>query len=74
MRNIDHAIKLVPTEKDALLGAGLESNRAQLQARFGDRDRAIPALEHLLKLPGYLTPAYLRLDPDFRSAARRSAL
>jgi len=43
----------------------LEGNRAQLQARFGDRDRAIPALERLLKLPGYLTPAYLRLDPDF---------
>jgi hypothetical protein len=36
-----------------------------IQARFGDRDHAIPALERLLKVPSYVTPAFLRLDPDF---------
>jgi len=39
--------------------------RALVEARFGDRDRAIPALARLLKLPGILTPTFLRLDPDF---------
>jgi hypothetical protein len=49
-------------------GPSLEKTRARIWARFGDRDRAIPALARLLKLPGArvpLTPAILRLDPDF---------
>ena len=45
----------------------METARARIEARFGDRDRAIPALARLLKLPGILTPAVLRLDPDFDS-------
>ena len=65
MQNIDRAVKLRPIAKDALQGAILESSRARLQARFGDRDSAIAALARLLKLPGYLTPAVLHLDPDF---------
>jgi len=55
----------MPVTKDALQGAIFESNRARIQAYFGDRDRAIPALERLPKLPGYLTPDFLRLGPDF---------
>jgi len=41
--------------------------RARIQARFGDGDRAIPTLKHLLEIPyaGALTPALLRLHPDF---------
>jgi TolB-like protein/predicted Zn-dependent protease len=65
MKNIDHAIQLVPIEKDALQGMFWESDRALLQARFGDRERAIPALERLLKIPGFLTPTVLRFIPDF---------
>ena len=65
MRNSDQAIRLVPIEKDALQGVILETSRARLEARFGDRGHAIPDLERLLKLPGYLSPAFLRLDPDF---------
>jgi len=65
MKNIDRAVKLLPIAKDALQGAFWETDRARLQARFGDRDGAIPALASLLKIPGYLTPAFLRLDPDF---------
>ncbi len=65
LRNNAQAVKLLPITKDAIDGANLETTRARLQARFGDRDRAIPALEHLLKIPSYLSPAFLRLDPDF---------
>ena len=65
MRNSDQGVRLLPITKDATDGANLESSRARLQARFGDRDHAIPALERLLKLPSYLSPAFLRLDPDF---------
>jgi len=62
----DRAIELMPITKDALGGAFKESTRAQIYARFGDSDNAIPALARLLHSPGcYFTPAILRLAPDF---------
>jgi hypothetical protein len=56
---------------DARTGPAYEEIRARIQARFGDGNRAIPALKHLLDIPYSagggppLTPALLRLDPDF---------
>lgn len=47
-------------------GSRYEDTQMRIWAYFGDRDRAIPALERLQKLPnGYYTPALLRLDPIF---------
>ena len=64
----ERSLGLMPTSKDALAGRAAEMARALIYVRFGDRDRAIPALERLLKLPGGrppLTPATLRLNPEF---------
>ena len=64
----DEAVRLMPTTKDALGGRVAEATRAFVYTRFGDADRAVPALERLLKLPGGrppLTPATLRLNPEF---------
>ena len=64
----DDAVALMPTSKDALAGRFAEVTRALIYARFGEADRAIPALERLLKLPGGrppITPATLRLNPEF---------
>jgi TolB-like protein/Flp pilus assembly protein TadD len=71
LREADHAVELLPSVKDARTGPRFEETRARIQARFGDSDRAIPALRHLLNIPyssgggSPLTPALLRLDPDF---------
>ena len=46
----------------------IEEIPARIEARFGDNDRAIAALQRLLTVPGGmppLTPALLRLDPDW---------
>ena len=65
----DRAINLTPISKDAADGPLLEEMRARIAARFGRSDLAIPILQHLLKTPYSgtppLTPALLRLDPDF---------
>jgi TolB-like protein/predicted Zn-dependent protease len=64
----ENAVSLMPTSKDALAGRIAEVTRALVYTRFGDADRAIPALERLLKLPGGrppITPATLRLNPEF---------
>jgi len=65
MNYAERAVNLMPVSKDALNGVFMETARALVEARFGDRDHAIPALARLLKLPGILTPTFLRLDPDF---------
>jgi TolB-like protein len=68
LKYADDAVRLMPTSKDALAGRTAEMTRAIVYSRFGDRDRAIPALERLLQLPGGrppFTPATLRLNPEF---------
>jgi TolB-like protein/Flp pilus assembly protein TadD len=70
LQAIDRAIQLAPVSKDARSNF-FEEIRARIQARFGDKEHAIPALEHLLAISysgAYgppLTPALLRLDPYF---------
>jgi TolB-like protein/Flp pilus assembly protein TadD len=71
LRGADEAIAL--TTNDAREhGIALEI-KARLLARFGDKDGAIPLLQHLLEISydgAYgppLTPALLRLDSDFDS-------
>jgi TolB-like protein/Tfp pilus assembly protein PilF len=45
-----------------------EEGLAQLQARFGDKDRAITTVQRLLSTNGAtITPAVLRLDPAWNS-------
>jgi hypothetical protein len=65
MQSAERAVELVPVAKDAVGGIQQEGTRAMVAAYFGDRERAIPALERLLKVPSFVTPASLRLDPDF---------
>jgi TolB-like protein len=60
----DRAISVTPSVTNTLR---LTDGRARIAARFGMNDLAIPALERLLKTSygAPLTPALLRLDPDF---------
>jgi TolB-like protein/predicted Zn-dependent protease len=64
------AIALLPATRDAYVGPFFEETLARLQARFGERDAALAAIRHLLAT-NYgdppLTPAILRVDPDFES-------
>ncbi len=69
----ERAIAANPIEKDALTNVIPIEILARVAAWTGDADRAIPALEKLLSIPGAghlaangpLTPALLRLDPMF---------
>jgi hypothetical protein len=58
-----------PDSKDAALGPSFEDNLACIEAHFGEKDKAIAALEHLLTIPYAfpVTRALLRLDPDWDS-------
>ena len=63
----DRAIALTPMSKEPAAAEEMQETRARIAARFGMNDVAIPALARLLNTSydGPLTPALLRLDPDF---------
>jgi hypothetical protein len=61
----ERARRLVPVEKDAVLGPYLELQLVRIHLLTGDRERALDGLERLLGLPYSLTPAILRLDPTY---------
>src|SRR6266508_4225740 len=64
---IDHALNLGAASRDATFVASCEETRARIAARFGQKEIAIPILERLLhtSYADPITPALLRLDPDF---------
>ena len=70
VKEAERAIQLLPAAKDAFVGPGLEEAMAQVLARFGKKDRAIAALQHLATTPYGRVPithAFLRLDPTWDS-------
>mgnify|MGYP001793830024 CR=1 FL=1 len=67
MKYVERAISLQPASKDAWDGPTYEYAHAKIAARIGQKDLAISILTHLLAIPYQdpITPARLRLDPDF---------
>jgi TolB-like protein/class 3 adenylate cyclase/predicted Zn-dependent protease len=70
IKEAGQAMELMPASKDALFGPALEEAKARVLARFGEKDGAIAALQHLLTTPygtnsPPITPALLRLDPSW---------
>ena len=61
------AIAALPASKDAFVGPGYEDTLARIEARFGEKDSAIGALQHLLSISygSPVTRALLRIDPDW---------
>jgi TolB-like protein/DNA-binding winged helix-turn-helix (wHTH) protein/cytochrome c-type biogenesis protein CcmH/NrfG len=65
LRTINHAVDLLRSSANSLDLINAQTDRARLLARRGARDEAIAEIARLMKLPGDLTPAILRLDADF---------
>jgi TolB-like protein/class 3 adenylate cyclase/Tfp pilus assembly protein PilF len=62
------AIAALPASKDAFVGPGYEDSLARIETHFGEKDKAIAALQHLLSISyasPVVTPALLRIDPDW---------
>jgi serine/threonine-protein kinase len=60
------AVSLVPVTKDAFIrGPYLQHQLARIYILVGEPEKALDELEPLLKMPYYLSPAWLRIDPTF---------
>jgi serine/threonine-protein kinase len=54
-----------PLSSDQTNGAYNLHQLARVYIMVGEHDKALDALEQLVKIPYFLTPGYLRIDPNF---------
>jgi len=63
IREVQHAIDLMPISKDIYDGALVLEGLVQVYTWSGDRDHAIELLQKLLTIPGYTNYGRLKLHP-----------
>lgn len=56
---------LAPLASDALNNPYDQHQAARVYVIVGDTEKALDLLEPLLRIPSYLSPAWLRIDPTF---------
>jgi eukaryotic-like serine/threonine-protein kinase len=61
----EQAAALAPVPKNAVLGAYAQEWLAEIYILVGENEKALDRLEPLLKIPYYLSPGWLRIDPTF---------
>ena len=61
----ERATHLLPVNGNATRGYYFEELLAQIYTMAGEREKALNSLERLLRLPGYVTPAWLRINPNY---------
>jgi adenylate cyclase len=60
-----HGVVLMPIAKNAGFGAYLQHQLARIYILVGEPEKALDQLEPLLKIPYYLSPGWLKIDPNF---------
>ena len=61
----ERAVAMRPTQTHALAGPYLQHQLARTYLLVGEPEKALDQLEPLLKMPYYLSSAWLRIDPTF---------
>jgi TolB-like protein/tRNA A-37 threonylcarbamoyl transferase component Bud32/Flp pilus assembly protein TadD len=67
IREGEHGVALLPASKDAFSGPYNQHQLARIYILVGEPEKAIDQLEALLKIPYYLSPGWLSIDPAFDS-------
>jgi tetratricopeptide (TPR) repeat protein len=60
-------VALLPIERDAFIGPYVQHQLARIYLLVGEPEKALDQLEPLLKIPYYLSPGWLKIDPTFAS-------
>jgi hypothetical protein len=61
----ERATSLLPSSQDDYVGSYIQHQLARVYTLTGNQDKAMDQLEPLLKMNYYLSPAWLRIDPNF---------
>ncbi|MBA3542866.1 MAG: hypothetical protein H0T83_00240 [Chthoniobacterales bacterium] len=59
------AVELMPLSRDAYDGMLVLYGLAQVYTWTGEKEKALELVEQLMKMPGYLTYGYLKVDPSW---------
>jgi serine/threonine-protein kinase len=65
IREGQYGVSLAPVSKDAQSGPYYQHQLARIYILLGEQDKALDQLEALLKIPYYLSPGWLSIDPTF---------
>jgi serine/threonine protein kinase/Tfp pilus assembly protein PilF len=65
VREGERSVALWPIAKQPFIGPYDQHQLVRIHILLGKHDRALDLLEPLLKVPYHLTPAWLRIDPNF---------
>ena len=61
----EKGVALLPIAKDGYSGPYLQHQLVRIYLLVGEPEKALDRLEPLLKVPYYLSPGWLRVDPNF---------
>jgi tetratricopeptide (TPR) repeat protein len=65
IREGERGVALLPISRDALLGPYVQHQLARIYLLVGEPEKALDQLEPLLKIPYFLSPGWLKIDPNF---------
>jgi len=65
IREGERAVALTPAERDGYIGPYLQHLLVRTYILVDEPEKAIDRLEPLLRMPYYLSPGWLRIDPGF---------
>jgi eukaryotic-like serine/threonine-protein kinase len=65
IREGQRGVELVPITKDANTGTYIQHQLARIYLLVAEPEKALDQLEPLLRIPYYLSPGMLRIDPTF---------
>ncbi|MGH9364670.1 MAG: protein kinase domain-containing protein [Thermoanaerobaculia bacterium] len=65
IREGDHGVALQPVTKDAYNGPYNQHQLVRIHILVGEPEKALDRLEPLLKIPYFLSPGWLKIDPNF---------
>ena len=67
VREGERGLALLPVADDAYLGPYIQHQLARIYLRVGEAEKALDQLEPLLNIPYFLSPGWLRIDPEWAS-------
>jgi tetratricopeptide (TPR) repeat protein len=65
IREGERSVEMLPVSRNAFSGAYYLQQLARIYTMVGEPDKAIDRLEELLKVPYFVSPGWLRVDPTF---------
>jgi TolB-like protein/Tfp pilus assembly protein PilF len=65
IREGERGVALDPVSKDALNGPYIQHQLVRIYMLVGEPEKALDQLEPLLKIPYFLSPGWLKIDPNF---------